>query len=222
MNNYSNKDDHPTDNTGSANHSKDVNTLALEYLEEKYGEPFEYSAPAGDSMTGTRSFLARCDSLPEAVFVEVENYREDDRVFLDNYIAVKYKQETVDFLRDCAVSEFGEANVFYEVKQSGLSASLPADAGFTDFLSDGGVPLIATIEVKDDGTDYKGAAEKMAQRIAETGAQFRVILAVVAPDEFGVYDEDELGDKMVMGETVDSARLIHTDGSVQVTWVGEE
>ena len=209
------------DNMGDKN--KSINTLALEYMEKKYAEPFEYAAPTGDSLTGTRAMLVRCQSLPEAVYVEIENYlKADERVFRDNYIAVKYKQETIDFLLNCAVSEFGGANVFYDVKGSALSDSLPSDAGFSEFLSGSGVPLAATIEVKDDGGSYKELTEKMANRIAETGASFRIILAVVAPDEFGIYNEDELGDKVVMRQTVDSARLINVDGNLQITWSREE
>ena len=33
---------------------QDVNELALEFLEQKYGEKFEYSAPVGASYTSTR------------------------------------------------------------------------------------------------------------------------------------------------------------------------
>lgn len=205
----------------SPNTNKDINTLALEYMEQKYGEPFEYAAPTGDSMSGTHALLVRCQSLPEAVYVEVENYRKPaERVFRDNYIAVKYKQETIDFLLEYAKAKFSEANVFYSVVRSGLSLDLPADAGFERFLKDSSVLLYATLEVKDDGGSYRELAEKMANQITETGTRFRIILVVVAPDDFGVYTEDELGDQIDMGKNIDSARLTNEDGSLQITWLG--
>lgn len=200
----------------------DINTLAIQYMDQKYGESFEYSAPAGDSMTGTRAMLVRCQSLPEAVYVEVENYRKADRVFRDNYIAVKYKNETIDFLTECATAEFGEANVFYSVTRTGLSPDLPAGASFADFLRDSGVTLIGTIEVQGESDSYKEQTEKFAQRIADSGVPYRIMLAVMTSDEFGVYDYDQLGDMIVLEKTKDSASIINVDGSPQIEWRGKE
>lgn len=202
--------------------SGDINTQVLEYLEQKYGESFEYSAPTGDSITGTRAMLVRCESLPEAVYVEIENYRKADRVIRDNYIAIKYKQETIDFLDNCAAEEFCEANVFYSVTRSGLSPDLPPDASFDDFLKNSGVTLIGTIEVKSENSKYKNQVEKFAKRVAESGVQYRFMIAIMTPDEFGIYDLDEIGDMMVFGETKDRASVDYIDGTFEITWLGEE
>jgi len=89
--------------------TQNINVVALAYMEKKYRENFEYAFPYGDSMTGTHQLLVTCASFPEQnILVRIENYRREDKVFLDNYVAVKYREETIGFLQDCANQVFGE------------------------------------------------------------------------------------------------------------------
>lgn len=199
------------------NEKKDVNEIAIERVEEKYNDSCEYSSPTGDSLTGTRAFLVRCNNLSGAVYVEIENYRESNKIYRDNYIAVKYAQETSDFLLREAKKEFSDARVFYTVKRSGLSPDISANATFNELLSDPEFTLNATIEVKGDD-NYKTLAENMAKSIAATGLNYRIVLAVMDNQEFGIYDADEIGDKLVLNETKAGARLTNINNELKVDW----
>lgn len=56
---------------------KDINSLAIDYMEDKYGEQFIYVEAYGDSMDGTRSFFVVSESFPdEKILVEIEDYTQ--------------------------------------------------------------------------------------------------------------------------------------------------
>ena len=76
---------------------KDVNEAALEQMERRYGEKFTYEGPYGNSMGGTRQFMASCESLDGLVLVEAENFRKGPVTYRDNYLAVQYREETEEF-----------------------------------------------------------------------------------------------------------------------------
>jgi hypothetical protein len=85
----------------SSQNSGQINDIALAHMEQKYGEKSEYAAPWGDSMSETREFIARCDSLQDQdILVQIENYRQKEKIFRDNYLAVKYRENTITFFRD--------------------------------------------------------------------------------------------------------------------------
>ena len=107
-----------------------VNELALEYMEQKYGEKFEYSAPVGASYTGTRSFLATCESFGDKkILVQIENYKDrENRVIRDNYIAVKYEDKVREFFKQISDEEFGASEIFYNASGRVLSSELSSSA----------------------------------------------------------------------------------------------
>ncbi|MDE5590689.1 MAG: hypothetical protein K2J60_16375 [Acetatifactor sp.] len=115
------------------------NDAALQYMEQKYGEKFEYVAPWGDSMTGNHELLVSCESLTgKDILVKISNYKSENRVFQDNYLAVKYCEETVGFLSQCANEVFGDSKIDYNVAKHALSPELPADASFEEYFADEG------------------------------------------------------------------------------------
>lgn len=202
--------------------AKNINTVALEYMEQKYGEPFEYVGPWGNSMSGTHELLARCDSLQEPVLVEIENYREDDKVFRDNYIAVKYKQQTADLLQECAESVFGEANVYYEVRKIVMSDGITADATFEDYLADTSGPLAAFIEVKGSSFSDRSEAELIGRSILEHIASFDVMLVAIEDSVYGTLDRDGIKDRITHREFEQCAEIYSTKSEVQVHWMEKE
>lgn len=127
---------------------KSVNRLALEYMERKYGEKFEYVKPAGNSMTGTRNFIASCSSHGH-VLVQVDNFKDEEkRVFRDNHIAVKYEEKTREYIKEISDKEFTETKVLYSAAEKALSEDLPGNATFEQFLADPESRIFAVIAVK--------------------------------------------------------------------------
>ncbi|MDR2940112.1 MAG: hypothetical protein LBV08_07280 [Clostridiales bacterium] len=196
-----------------------VNEMALAVMEEKYGEKFEYYRPWGNSMTGTREFIARCESLPgQDIHVEIENFRDDGRIFRDTYLLVKYKPECTEFFKKCVADVFGEAVIFYDVTYFGLSPELTGDATFEEVLADPGTRLGIIAEIKESDFLYKGQAEEAANALAALCARFNFSLVVVEDGDYGTYDRDTLLQSMSSEEYVAFAAITWADGKLTIKW----
>ncbi|MDR2670383.1 MAG: hypothetical protein LBC26_01510 [Oscillospiraceae bacterium] len=205
------------------NPMQNINGAALAYMEQKYGERFAYAAPYGDSMTGTHQLLVTCASLPdESILVRVENYRRDDKVFLDNYLAVKYRGDTAAFLQSSADQVFGDATVFYDVDMQALSPELSANATLDDFLADTRVPLNVMVEVKAESTAYKDLAQQFADLLAVKGSHYYLSIVFVDGDKYDVTDSKALEQLMVSGEYSHCAKITRLGDEIKVRWLEEE
>ncbi len=198
--------------------------LALTYMEQKYGEPFTYVSPWGNTLTGTYQCIASCASLPDAqVVVQVENVRTpEQRVFCDNFPAVKYGRQTVDFLQSCADETFGRARVHYEVAAEALSPDLPGDVSFEDYLADTRVPLVVMVEVSAGDFAGRDQAQQLAEKIAAAGPHFFLTVAVVPDDTYGSYDRKGLNRAIATGAVLQCGSLSVLDDGLTVEWTGEE
>lgn len=199
---------------------QNTNTYALNYLSDKYGQAFSYLGPWGDSMTGTRSFLASCDTLPgQRILVQVKDFKDkDNRVVLDNYLACRYAEDTVDFIRACAKDTLGAVNVYYEPALLPLSADLPADATFERFLSEGGTYLSMTVEVKASAWQNEEQARAFAERVANTGVSGSLNLIAVKDEQFGTLTWDQLKDKIALRDYARYALASCSEGSCRLSY----
>ena len=207
------------------NRGRNSNDAALEYMEQKYGEKFEFVAPWGDSMTGDHELIVTCESLAgERIIVKISNYKSEDRVFQDNYLAVKYYEETVDFLSQCANEVFGDSKISYKVARRALSPDLPADASFEEYFADEKGFISACIAVRASSFTAKEQAENVTDPILSAcGAGYIGVLLVVVDDaEYESLDVDTLGDKVVLGQFVHCARLTKQGSDVQLEWLEED
>jgi len=198
-----------------------INDEALAYMEQKYGERFEYSQSYGDSMSGTYELLATCESFPDQkILVQIENYRKRfGRVFRDNYIAVKYRQETIDFIQDCTVEVFGEANIHYNVRSNVLSCDLSENATFYEYLADMRVPLSFTIRIKASSFTSEEQITKLAESLSEYGTHYIAIIAMITDEQFNIIDENVPNSQLVLIRRVQLTRL----GDISKTyWFGGE
>lgn len=130
-----------------------VNEMALQLMEEKYGEVFNYCAPAGSSYTGTRRFSVTCDSLPDRrIYVQIERYQYADRTFSDNYCAVKYADKIKELLQQAADSKFDEAKVYYDPTGKPHSPNFDNNTTFEEYLADENTWMSVVIGIKQ--SDY--------------------------------------------------------------------
>ena len=206
-----------------AGDTKWINQQAIDLLEAKYGEVFTYAAPCGDSTTGTREFYVTCNSLPDQrILVQIENFRENDRVVRDNYLAVKYQAETVAFLKEYMAAACPDVNVFYEVPQNGTSEDLGASATFEEYLADDRARLTVMAELKSGSCAGKTAIEEAVSRIAETCKNMVLTIIVVEDDVFGTLDRDGLNHRIAKKDYVIQATVYIEGDHIKWTWRGEE
>ena len=173
---------------------KSVNEMALEYLEEKYGEKFEYAAPAGSSYTGTRTFLATCESFGDKrVLVQIENYLdEDNRIVKDDYIAMKYEDNVRELFKKTADEEFGSSKIFYNGGSTAMD--LPSDASFEDYLSYKENLISAVISLPESGYENTEQLESLCEKISGkfSADELSCLIIVVDDDTYKPADEDEI------------------------------
>ena len=185
-------------NSGSSNKEskKSVNELALEYLEQKYGEKFEYSAPAGASYTGTRTFLATCESFGDRrVLVQIENFMDrENMVIKDDYIAMKYEDDVRELFKKMADEEFGSSKVFYSAAGRTLDPELSANASFEEYLNSKEILISAVISLPESGYKDTEQLKSLCDKITSTFSvdELSISIIVVDDDTFKSADEDDL------------------------------
>jgi len=197
-----------------------VNAEALAILEQKYGVKFEYLAPTGKSYSGTREFFVRSESFPGwNVLVEIENFRSEDRIFRDNFLAFKYRDKSIELFHTLATTVFSEARIHYRVANRGLSPDLPAEATFQEFLSDTRGPLIIMVELKASDFSSDEQIIKVADLFAENIALFNLTIIVVDDSIYGSLDSDELGKQIALRQFVRCAKITEGDGTPRIRWI---
>ena len=197
-----------------------VNELALEYLEQKYGEKFEYSAPAGSSYTGTRTFLATCESFGDyRVLVQIENFRDrENMVIRDNYIAVKYADKVGEFFSQIADEEFGSSKVFYYATGRTLPPELPSNASLEEYFSCREGVVTGLIALPESGYKNDEQLSLLADKISDTFSfdEISVLFMVVDDDTFKSADEDELRKIFRTESTIAKLRLYRYNGNTKL------
>lgn len=206
--------------TGCTLTKENVNELALEYLEQKYGEKFEYCAPAGASYTGTRTFLATCKSFGDyRILVQIENFRDkENRVIRDNYIAVKYKDEVEEFFKQAADEVFGSSKVFCHATGRTLPPELPANASLEEYFSCKEGIMTGVIALPESGYKNDEQLRLLADKISDTLScdEISVLIMVVDDDTFKSADEDELRKNFRTESTIAKLRLYRYNGNTKL------
>lgn len=199
-----------------------VNEQALAHMQEKYGEPFTYAAPTGDSLTGTRQFYATCNSLPgKWVLVQVNDYKTDHKTFLDNYLAVQYESAVAEHFRSIGEEIFGEAIVHYEASNLSVSADLPADTSFEEYYADRSAYMIVTVEIKESNYSSRQQLEEMISQI-QTSRGTVMVIGVVVPDAlYGTLDYQGLNRLRIQKKQIDSVYLEISNGIIVTRWPEE-
>lgn len=203
---------------------QNVNELALEYLEQKYGEKFEYKAPRGMSYTGSCAISASCQSLgDELVYVRIDNYNDDDkRVFHDNYIAVKYHNEISLFFENCGKSVFSSVRVFYDTSEYPFSSDLQANASVEQLLNIKEAQFVVRLAVKESEFHSREQFSDISDIVFEqcNADDLEITIIVVADEEYDLVDKNDLQDKFGTQSFVDCAVISRYDGNTSLNYYG--
>jgi hypothetical protein len=200
-----------------------INDEGLEYMEQKYGEKFEYSGSFGDSMSGTHQLLAKSASFPDQnIVVRIENYRskKKDRVYRDNYLAVKYHTEYTELFQTYATEELGEAYVLCDINTLALPVELPYNATLYEYLADTSVPLAIMVEVKESSLKSEDQVQRFAERIAANGSYFNISFVIVEDSEYSATDIKTLKGLVDSSQYVRYAMISNRDDNgIRIRWL---
>lgn len=205
---------------------QDVNELALEFLEQKYGEKFKYSAPAGASYTGTRSFLVTCESFgDQTILVQIENYKDTENLVIrDNYIAIKYEDKVKEFFKQIADEEFGASEIFYSASGHVLSPGLSGNASLEEYFSCRDGMITAVISLPGSGFKNIEQIKQLSDKISNTILcdEMSILIIVVDDDTFESADENELRNLFLAKSCVAQARHNRYKGETKLEILGED
>lgn len=196
--------------------SLSANDLALLHMQEKYGETFTYAAPWGNSMTGTREFLATCSSLPnQLVLVQILDYESNAPVYKDNYLAAKYQAEISTYFHDIAAEVFGDAIIHHEVSKQSVSQHLSKDTSFQTFYEDVSTVVTAYIEIKGSSYTTIRQFDQLFSKLNGSNGQIMVSVIVVDDSIYGTLDSTELNILLYQEKDVANAFAETANGSFQ-------
>lgn len=199
-------------------HQQNVSDLALEKLERKYGEKFEFQQMCGNSMTGTRNFIASC-SEHGRILVQIDNFRDEEaRVFRDNHIAVKYENETRNYIKDTIEKQFKESRVLYTAAQKALSEDIPADATFEEYLAESEAYISASAAVKSSDYSDNGQLKKVGEVLIRSFFADRINISVyvLESDEYDSFDPNTQSDIELSGKYVKRAYIHRENGTTEI------
>lgn len=204
---------------------QNVNELALEYMEQKYGEKFEYKAPAGSSYTGNRTFLATCESFgDQTVVVQVVNYKTEERQFRDNYLEIKYADQLYDYLSQIVNNQFGEFKLYYGTVGRPLSPDLPANATFEEYIMDPSGTINAYIVVKkSDFKDMNQLSEIMETITSNCAAgMMSIVLLVIEDSKYIDCTLSKARDYSIRENYFAKGEILRSDGDTDIDYYGGE
>ena len=165
-----------------------LDAAACEYLEQRYGGTFRYSAPWGSSYAnkGITKMLFASEELGSEVLVEVRR-DNDGYVFRDNYLAVKYREKMADAIQAVANECFASAKVFYSILIQTCSPELGADASFAEYSADAASGAAGTVAVSSDGFD-ESQVDDFTDSLSRAGLNAFLRFVVVDADQYEQID----------------------------------
>lgn len=176
--------------------------MVYDYLEDKYGETFEYSSPWGNSLYGDHELFVTCDSLDSSIYVVVKDYRETTRTFHDNYVAVMYEEQTEQFMRDCIGEFFSDFHLYYDTPFEPCADDLNKQSTFEEYISDQTYVMHISVAVPIDSIENREQILKMAEKLGSYGTRFRLMFSAQEITDYNSVtgdervDDDDLNDKV--------------------------
>lgn len=180
--------------------------MVYDYLEDKYGETFEYSSPWGNSLYGDHELFVTCDSLDSPVYVVVKDYRETTRTFHDNYVAVMYGEQTEQFMRNCIGEFFSDFHLYYDTPFEPCADDLNKQSTFEEYISDQTYVMHISVAVPIDSIENREQILKMAEKLGSYGTRFRLMFSAQEITDYNSVtgdervDDDDLNDKVSLKE----------------------
>ena len=108
----------------------------IEYMNQKYGTKFEYIEPIDNhqpTASSMKIYVSHVDYPDSRILVTAMRKDEGFR-YLDNFVAIKYAEETCRTLQEAASAVYGECRVAYDTNHLDvLTEDYDASTSFADY-----------------------------------------------------------------------------------------
>ena len=126
---------------------------AFAYMEEKYGEPFEYVKPWGSHSPTQRQVIVSCDSLPGKEILVVIDIVKKKESYRDNFMDVYFRPQTTEFFSEIASKYFDDFTLVVGVVRSSSGEGVSFDTSFEEYIKNGNRPVTVKMNIEDSDED---------------------------------------------------------------------
>ena len=185
--------------TGCMNNKESVVDKMVAYMNEKYDDHFEYSAPFGGGTGGTASqIMVTSEKFPDADIIVT--YSPNSDKYSDNYVNYKYEQATFELLEEI-LGNVLKVDFLLTYKASLLTSSdFTDETTFETYISQIGsyIQFVAIVDKDYQIENQDAFLDKFEAEFAKHDilAQGRIYFAQTASQfaEFARLDSDALDD----------------------------
>jgi hypothetical protein len=189
----------------------------LAHLQEKYGEEFIYVGPWGTTFSpGKQMIVATADKPERHIIVDAA---DDGSIVRDNYLAMKFENETRAVFTEIAARVFGEVRLFYTPPTASQSIDISPDASLELFLADTEAWHPVLVVVSKNHFVSKEQAQEAAQQYAATGGYFFLTVLVVENDAYENDELEQFNDRITQNNFIHCAIIDISENGTDITWL---
>lgn len=152
---------------------KDITKEVLEHMQNKYDDTFSYVAPFGGGMGNvTTQMLLTSEKYPgKTIWIECYVDEDDNINIVDNYLSIKYEQQTVELINDIIKKTTDkDFTVFYDLPLQAFTKGASKETTFKEYISQPSSDICFIAIVDAQGEIGRDAFEQeLEKNIVESG-----------------------------------------------------
>ncbi len=167
----------------------------VKYINEKYDDTFEYVKPYGGYLgSKTKKIIVSSEKYPGYNVYVSYTKSDGQETFSDNYLCVKFYEQTYNYLKDTYQSAFGEnIYLYYDFAVSARPKNSSDETTFEEFIAapSSMVTYMVIIPYAFEESEKDEIAETIKETMSDLSAWARFYF--VEPDMI-ISDNDEMND----------------------------
>jgi len=169
------------------------NKGALEYMEQRYGEKFEFIKSHGlHYSTNSRRIFVSCESFPgEEILVNIVKDGKELKYY-DNYMKYYFEEQVSDFIVNTAKNYFDDVTFKLNISATTLHSSINLTTTFDEYIRSKYYFVNGHLEVI--GESNEKTVSEFVTELVKLGIQFSVSINIPSVNEgynTRHFDEDE-------------------------------
>lgn len=202
---------------------KNMTDIMVDYLNERYPEDsFDYKGPfGGGAGASSKMIIATSEKYPDAEVYVSCKYVNDEYIYADNYLAVKYENQTRNEIKRLLENCFG-SDVYFNYKVSSLDFTEgSADMSFEQYISEptSGLSFVAIIGAGYSNEDRKDTEQRIKNTFENSVMNFRATIYFddISVDELNMQPEN-FGAYVFKEEYVSSCNIKNAYSRCNINW----
>ena len=160
---------------------RDINEGALEHMEKKYREKFEFVRSHGLFYSkNSRSIMVSCESFPGEV-IRVDIIQKGKReIYYDNYMRYHFAEQVNEYITDIAKNYFDEVTFAISISAITIDPEIDLRTTFEEYLFERNYSVYGSMKVGETNED---TMREFAEELVRRGIQFTIGINIPPTDE---------------------------------------